>query len=71
MIKSRSMRNEKTKGRKYCLTDLKPSPGGKHLVRSKGILSAQGVLLGRVRETGSWKLKGRQEMLLSGKEFIF
>ena len=42
MIKSRSTRNEKTKGRKYCLTDSKPSPGGKHLVQSEGMLSAQG-----------------------------
>lgn len=36
MIKSRSMKNKKkTKGRKYCLTDIKQSPGGKHLVPSK------------------------------------
>lgn len=36
------MGNKKTKGRKYGLTVLKQSPGGKHLVWSKAILSAQG-----------------------------
>lgn len=66
MIK-RSMKKKKTKGRKYCLTNLKQSPGGKHLVQSEqwSFQHSEGVLLERVKadhmgETETWKPKTRQ-----------
>lgn len=71
MIKSRSMKKKKTKGRKYCLTDLKQSPGGKHLVQSKqwSFQRSEGVLLERVKadhmgETETQKLKTRQRRVV-------
>lgn len=61
MIKSEKHEKWEDKGQEILPYRLKAEPGGKHLVRAKGFFQhKEGVLPDRVRETGSWKLKGRQ-----------